>query len=477
MSERMVLDDVKELADFKEDTIKLGQCTADFINNFFPAYSINNELATDIPQERSLELLNTFTFYKITECTIYDVDDKFVYFAEKMQKLFTTAYAINQSVCYGIVSNEGKTSLLLGVNPASDKNEIKTIIEGLLPGIKIQKYTDRFINSKQITNEEIKDKDRYVGCISGIPALKVNGKYLPKDLSSLIRSLNGQNYTIMVLCKPVSKHKIQEKINQAIQIQDQCFSISKRTISLQNGAAYANTHTDTYNENNSKNITKQNGVNMSGALFMLGTGAVIGSVMPGVGTIIGKIGGGLIGLIVGNQFNFNKSKSKTTGQSISKGYSDAVTETINGNKSISVDIQNGFAIELMKMAEAQIDRFKIGRNIGMWESVVSFSSDSEMTNKIIQGSLYSEIASSIPEVLPPVVFSYKDSLDAKKLPTSKVHTEQLMIPKGFFTDNIESPLCSLVTSEELCGICTIPVDNTVGFEIKEAKNYSLNYCL
>ena len=54
----------------------------------------------------------------------------------------------------------------------------------------------------------------------------------------------------------------------------------------------------------------------------------------------------------------------------------------------------------MKMAETMSDRLKIGRSIGMWESIVTYSSDSEIVSKIIQGSLYSEIASGIPEILP-----------------------------------------------------------------------------
>ena len=199
--------------------------------------------------------------------------------------------------------------------------------------------------------------------------------------------------------------------------------------------------------------------------------------VPIIGNALGLVGGGLIGLVVGQQLNFSKNSSKGTTYSISKGYSDAVTKTISESESISGDIQNGFALELMKMAESMTERLKVGRSIGMWESIVTYSSDSKIASDIIQGSLYSEIASGIPEVLPPVVFSYKDTCIGDNLPTTKIHNQQLMIPKGFFDGNGQSPLCSLVTSEELCGICTIPVDNTVGFEIKESKNYSLNYSL
>lgn len=469
----------QKLEVFKDDTKKLGICTSDFISNFYPSYGINNELAVSIPQENSLELLNTFTFYEICECTIYNVENRMEFFSEKMKKLFTTAYSIKQEVCYGIVSNNGKTSLVLGVAPTSNDATIKKIVEGLLPGVKIEPYQGKFENSKIDVKEGRKDKDRYVGCICGVPSLKVDGQLQNKDLSALMRSLNGQNYTIMVLCKPVDEYSIQEKINQAIKIQDECFAISKRTISLQTGNTEGNTHTDNFNETNGKNKSKSSGMNLSGALpgMLLGAkiGGVAGTPLPIIGNALGAVGGGLVGLVVGQQLSFNKSKTKGTAHSISKGYSDAVSNTISNSESISCDIQNGFALELMKMAESMMERLKVGRNIGMWESVVSYSSDSERASDIIQGSLYSEIASGVPEVLPPVVFSYKDTCCAANLPIDKLHTQQLMIPKDFFNGTGKSPLCSLVTSEEICGICTIPIDNTVGFEIKESKDYSLNY--
>lgn len=456
------------MVQFKEDSKNIGLYAADFITSYFPAYGVTNEMAVATPMEKSWELLNSFTFYRICEVTTYDVEDKFVYFSEKLKKLFTTAYAIKQEVCYGIVSNSRKTSLVLGVQPRSSDETIRVIIEGLLPGVKICKFEKQFINSTD--NDGINEKDRYVGCISGVPALKIDSEYQPKDLSSLMRSLNGQNYTIMVLCKPIDESEIQEKISKAIDIQDKCFAISKRTVSLQRGTSEGNTHTDTYNETEGENTNKQKGVNVSGALPLAAAGAAIGSVVPGVGTI----GGGLIGLFVGMQLGFNSSKSEGKTHSISQGYSDAVTKTISSSESISADIQNGFAIELMKMAESMVERLKVGRSIGMWNSVVTYSSDSKMASDIIKGSLYSEMASGVPEVLPPVVFSYKDTCKGKNLPTDKTHTEQLMIPKDFFTGSCNSPLMSLVTSEELCGICTIPTDKTVGFEVKEEKGYSLN---
>ena len=408
---------------FEEESKNLGNLTVDFIKNFYPYYSVNNDIAK-LEKENSLDLLNSFTFYKICECKIYDVDDRFEYFLEKLKKLFTAAYSMNRNVYYGIVGDNGNVSLVLGVDAKNDENEtILSIIKGLLSGIKIEKYDKKFVIEK---DDNGKDKKRYVGCISGVPAVKIDGEYQKKDLSPLIRSLNKENYTIMILCKPLKQESIQNKINEAIKIQDKCFAISKRTLSLQTGKSEGETHTETEGINYSK--TQSSNFIMRLVDF------------------------------------FRGSQTETEGKSES--VSEAISKTINENESISGDIQNGFAIELMKMAESTIERLKIGRNIGMWETVISYSSDSKLAMDIIQGSLYSEIASEVPEIMPPVIFPYKDTIE-----------EQAIIPKGFFENekDYKNNLCSLITSEEICGICSIPIENTFGFEINESKGYALNY--
>ena len=456
---------------FKEDTEKLAKLTSEFVLNFYPAYMHSNTDVQEMPKEKSLDILKSYHFYRIVECSIYDVDDKFEYFSSKLQKLFITAYAIQKPVCYGIVSNNDKTSLVIGVDPQNGNNEIQTVIEGLLPGIKLEKYEEGFTNNKD--KQTGIEKTRYVGCLSGVPSLKIDGELQNKDLSSLMRSLNGMSYTIMILCKPISRNKVQEKINQAISVQDQCFAISKRTLGFQEGASNSTQSTITHTDSNSEGTTKQKGVSMSGALPLAAAGAAIGSVVPGIGTTIGAVGGGMIGLLVGKNITLNASNSKTKTHTVSDGYSNAVTETINSGKSITADIQNGFAIELMNMAEKQTERYKIGRNIGLWDMLVTYSTDSVLASKVIEGSLYSELATGISEVLPPVVFSY--SSDENSNDNEHLHADHLMIPKGFFDEESESAVGSLVTSEELCGICTIPSENTVGFEIKESRDYPLSY--
>lgn len=458
-----------KLPEFKKETEKLGELTENFIKGFYPSYDTynrGNDIINSIEKENSLALLDSFTFYRICECKIYEVEDRFAYFSQKLQKVFTSAYSIKQNICYGIVSDDGNVSLVIGFggdsnNDNKDNKVVKSIIEGLLSGIKFEKYDKKFNDKKDNEkNDKNNDKNKkYVGCICGVPTIKINGEYQNKDLSPLIRSLNGQNYTIMVLCKPLGEENILDKINQAIEIQDKCFAISKRTLSLQEGSSEGKTHAEGSGEYEGSGSNE--GVNIGGGGFGAAMGAIIGALGGPPGIAIGAGIGGGIGSSLGYNISYNKSKGTN------KSISDAISKTINRGESISGDIQNGFAIELMKMAEKMVERLKIGRNIGMWETLVGYSSDNKFAMDIIQGSLYREIASEVPEILPPVVFS------------GEIDNQRLIIPKGFFNDknnrNNQSPLCSLLTSEEICGVCSIPIDNTFGFEINESKGYAINF--
>ena len=471
ITEKDINNKTKEI--FSEDTQVLAESVEKFIHNFFPAYTVPEIKEENL--EKSWQYLRDFEFYRIVDCTINKTDDVFNYFAEKMQKFFITAYAIKSTVCYGIISIKGQTSLVIGLQN-KDKKISSSIIEGLFPGINLKLLKDfDLVKYNPKKNNEDYEEDRYLGCICGVPALKENGEYIHKDLASLTRSLNGQNYTFLVICKPLSNYSIQQKINIATEIRDASFAISKRTLSSSFGNTVGNTHTDTHSESDAESESSNKQIGANGVLPAVGLGAGIGAIVGGglPGAIVGGAGAGLLAMISG--VNFSSSKGESHSHTVSTSYSDAVSESINRNKSISGDIQNGYALELIKMCDNILERCKIGRNIGMWETVVSYSSESEIARDIIQGCVYSEMASSVPEILPPKTFSYKDSFFKNGIKDyEKEHNQNILLPKGFSEESRNNDFISFVTSEELCGICTIPTETTIGFSIYQSKDYSLN---
>ncbi|MBW9310776.1 ATP-binding protein [Fusobacterium nucleatum] len=408
---------VQNIIDFNEDIFQ--KVSSQFSKNFYPFIIKDNDLQT-LEIEDSQEFLSNLEFYRIYECTIENTDDLFEYFANKMQKIFTMFYSLNKEFYYGVVSKENKVNLVIGFQSEYFSNEMQKIMEGNISGLKLEKFNEDFYS--------FKNKENYVGYLTGIPDIKLDGKIQNKDISSLIRSLNGENYIIMTLCRPLQKDEVGNKIIEIINIKDTCSSIAKRTVSLQKSITNGNSNTVSNSETDTTGETKTGSKNISLGVF---------------------------GISRSNAEN--KSHSITNSSSITESFSEMEGQTF------SLDIQNSYAIEMVKMSETILERLKTGINIGIWETLTTYSSDNELVSKLIGGRLYSEISSNLPTSLIP------QKVDFKK------DKELLFIPKNFYWERKEQTFGSLVTSEELCAICTIPSENISGFEIKKSKLYSLSH--
>ena len=419
---------IQNIINFNNDIF--NQITLKFNQNFYPTIVEDNNL-NNLEIENSQKFLSNLEFYRIYECIIENTDDLFEYFADKMQKIFTMFYSLNKGFYYGIVSKENKVNLVIGFEAENFSNEVAKIIEGNISGIKLEKFNEDFTSFKV--------KENYVGYLTGVPDIRLDGKIQNKDISSLIRSLNGENYIIMTLCRPLQKNEILNRVNEIINIKDASTSISKRTVSIQKSL--------TDGESNTEGQTKTNSVGYS----------TTGSISAGVQLLgmPGMPGTPFIGASVSQSRSTNYSTSNSS--SITKSFSE--TE----GQSVSLDIQHGWAMEMIKISETILERMRIGMNIGMWETLTTYSSDSEFVSKLIGGRLYSEISSNLSTNLVP------QKIDFKK------NNEILFIPKDFNTYEKDKTYGSFVTSEELCAICSIPSENIPNFEIKKSKLYSLTY--
>ena len=415
---------IQDIINFNKDIFK--EIFFSFWKNFYPSVINNNDLQK-LEIENSQKFLSNLEFYKVYECIVEDTDNLFEYFVNRMQKVFTMFYSLNKEFYYGIVSKENKVSLVIGFESEKFSNEMQKIVEGNINGIKLEKFDEDF--------KAFKNKENYIGYLTGVPNIKLNGKIQNKDISSLIRSLNNKNYIIMTLCRPVQSNEIACKINKIMNIKDTCATISKRTVSLQKSFTDGESDTNTHTEGHSIGYSETIGVSVGASFAPPG--------MPG------PYAG------VSNSRSISKNHSES--DSISKAKSFSETE----GQSVSLDIQNGFAIEMIKITETILERLRIGLNIGMWETLTTYSSDDELVTKLIGGKLYSEISSNLPTSLIP------QKIDFKK------DSEILFIPKNFNKNEKNETFGSFVTSEELCAICTIPSENILGFEIKKSKLYSL----
>lgn len=427
-------------AQFDNDTAIVAEQTSLFVKSIHPAYLVNTKKETlDLSYQSADILLDAFTFYRLVSCTTETVEDMFEYLNEKMSKFFTATHSLGKPIVYGIISCQGKTNLVIGVyDESDDANTIKSIMEGLLNGIELQTYSPKLSSRKSGEKE--------VGLISAIPSVKIGDDKQKFDISALLKSLNGQDYTVLFVTRPISQEEVSNKYGEVIQIRDACFAVSKRNISNQQGTSHSvgvtQGYTETDTHSTSTTITKT------------------------------KSRSGSLGLSFILSANRSKSKSKSTAKteqdsySTAENYSKSITDAVNNTEGISADIQNGFALEMIGYADKAIDRLKQGRSNGMWETVISYSANSEAIAGIIKACISGEMAKPNPDILPQISNLYH-------LEKKEAENNSILIPKIIMGEQELSPLCTALTSEELGLMCTLPSEPVPNFELKKGKMYPL----
>ena len=187
------------------------------------------------------------------------------FFNEKMKSFFCAVHSFGKPIIYGVVSCQGVTNLVIGIYGEQDRAEsVKSVIEGLMDGIELCLYKP-FFSKRSNTGKN-------VGFISAVPSVRISDDKQKFDISSLMKSLNGQDYTMFFIARPISQQKISKLSDEVIRIRDACFAVSKRNISRQNGTTHTqgetqgeaatDTHTEGYTFPffNSKSGTDPNGI-------------------------------------------------------------------------------------------------------------------------------------------------------------------------------------------------------------------------
>ena len=112
----------------------------------------------------------------------------------------------------------------------------------------------------------------------------------------------------------------------------------------------------------------------------------------------------------------------------------------NESQSLSIEQQNGIALELEKIADQYIQRYIKGFNAGLWETTITFAASDKISCDILGGTLLGELSKPSDSLLPPPRY-YLDELKLK---------QHLFIPKNNSSNPIfPKALASYVTSEEL----------------------------
>lgn len=410
--EKLKREELKQIkADFAQDSAALDEQIGRFVDAVAPYLSAPQNVS-ELINERSAEYLDSLTFFRLNNCTIEKIEDLADYLNEKIGRLFVALHTLNRPIIYGVVSRGGNASIIIGVETQTDETIIKSMLMGLLVGIEIESCSFNF--STRI------GADGKGGFISAVPVLKIDDDKQKFELSTVMRSLNGEDYTVLFYAKPISEKTAQDKYSSVLKIRDICASVSKRNISNQESINDSKTST--------KSTTRRGF--MQEALGQL----IRDKTFNGPRLIDSLIDGGI------------HSDSEST------------VETIAAlSKSVSFDIQNGLALELSDFCDKAIERLKYGQSTGLWGVTISYAA-SGIACDILEACLCGELAKPTADILP-----------MGKIPYSLTSGQSIYLP----ADTNNNPFLAPITSAELGMLCTPPVDAVPNFEMKQGKAYPM----
>lgn len=378
--------------------------------------------------------LDSYYLFPLNEISVNsDCDDIPKFINERFQNILAAASHSGLSIALVLSSKDGNSEVFLGFkNESTSKNDpelFESIVNGILPGKRIKLEENINISS-------LADGYRHGGMVTGVPTLKKEDKKHKFNLSSVARSLYGKEYLLAIISRPVSELEKQNSFNDLIQIRDGLHALAKRTIGEGKGSGKSVSETETSTTGSSK--TRGHNV-----------GVTVGIGFP---TPFGFIGGG------GN-YSHNWSNTETKGTAIGKTESLSEQES----RSLSFEQQNGYALELEKIADQYIERIIQGFGSGYWETSITFATRDKIASDVLAGTFAGELSKPSDKLLPPPRI-YLDTLGEKTLFIPKISSSNALFPKS---------LSSYITSEELSLVSSPPMDSVPGYEIQKMPAFAL----
>lgn len=104
------------MEEFNRDSKVIGDQAEKFLNLVYPAYLVDENDIESYIDSNSSDNLDSMTFFRIDSCTADNVDKIFENVNERFEKLFTALHSIDITVAYGLISRDGITNLVLGVD-------------------------------------------------------------------------------------------------------------------------------------------------------------------------------------------------------------------------------------------------------------------------------------------------------------------------------------------------------------------------
>lgn len=451
---------------------------------------------------------------------VYQNDEHSAY---KFASVFN-AVASTKSTLFILIDSDGeKTEFYMGIRSVDENSSTKTCydtlsnsIKGQFPGIK----TTNLLNSDM---EQLfsKIQSSSISAISGIANSKNKDNFgnenFIQGLEKLAQAMQGERYTGIIIANTIDQAEllnirrgyedIYTKLSPFANMQvgygnNNSTSASKSyNEGISEGENRNSSFSTSISKGSSETTTKSDSLSKETAGSVIGktagtslalAGATIGSVIPGVGTLIGGAIGAVAGTLVSsashrtstssssssNTYTENEtvSKGETVGSSktVNRGTTDSNTLTAGSNETLQLNIQNKSIISCLERIDKQLLRIDEFESVGMWECAAYFLSDNSYASEMA-ASTYKALMNGENSGVEVSAINVWNKRDKEKTDLIKQYVTNLIHPIFKYRNNgAEIPITptSLVSANELSIHMGLPRKSVCGFPVIEHADFA-----
>ncbi len=470
---------------------------------------IINKSYLPILQNCSIVELNEGTLIDSVDCTCLFPVKKIVYDKEEnnIQKL-SSVYSSLSNIDATIVTiirgyENGETELLLGI---SDSSNIR--VNGAYPKTRsfLNSFVGNFTGCKSADNGILNNEDtrialhsafssdfNSVASVSCIGSLREHNKFEKNNnffqgMEKVVEAMNGKEYTILVMAKPVLFNDIQQMRTELEDLYTQLSVFSKMNISV--SQSEAETVSSSVSNALSKSITDSKSKSLSvgeSTSISVSTGS-FSSLSDSFGLNIGGKNSPMSGsyshagsygessgcaITVGSQ----KTNTATKGKSSTDGQTNTVTDgtsrTGTSGKAIQLSIENKKISEALNTISQQLQRLKQGSGSGLFATSTYVLSDS-VSNVLTASSLYKAIVSGEMTSIEYNGINVWDNENYQKIVRYLRHFLHPIFLLSSNNSNMTATPATVITSNELAVQMGLPQHSIDGISVREAVPFGRN---
>ena len=372
-------------------------------------------------------LLRRFYLFRVASITMSSqLEDTRDFFSDRFRRVLSVAYRAGWTVATLAVGLNSGTKLFLGFLADAprdgERDAFERTLKGLLPGMECW-------FEESLSADDLVRGKAHGGLVAGVPALPEEGQSHRFQLAAILRAMHGQEYSLLVVSRPVMRGALVDGLKALSGIRDQSHVQAKSTVQKGVGGSKSSHESESLTIGSSKSST----------------------ISTSKGFSFGP-------------YSSSEQESTTIQESRSETISRGVSRERNWSSGLSQEEQNSLALELEQMAEHHSERLMKGLNVGAWESAITFGAKDEIGRDTLVGMLCGELSSPSQYGLPT------DTITAPLDDDRPV-----LLPKSFSLDESFPPhMAMCLTSEELALVAALPAEAVPGYDIREMPVLSLD---